>query len=88
MKIIAQRSDISAASERTLIREIKKIKAQTKLKISQFNITEKAYYLTVSKKSTVIPFAVEFLSAVDQTLLTPKAVTFIKWLNKKYEMSL
>jgi polar amino acid transport system substrate-binding protein len=59
------RFDIMADSKSTLFWEAKKLGVSDKVKVLDYNIKEKAYYITVSKRSRNIKNPQEFLAKMD-----------------------
>ncbi|WP_218156530.1 substrate-binding periplasmic protein [Pseudoalteromonas denitrificans] len=85
-KIINHRSDLTAASEHTLNDEILKLNAYKELKIHKFVVTAKAYYLTVSKKSTLLIKPLNFLNEIDKEIIKLKLNGTYQKLENKYHL--
>ncbi|WP_171045282.1 substrate-binding periplasmic protein [Pseudoalteromonas rubra] len=87
-KIIANRSDITAASTHTLISELKALGYPDTLTIGAYIIQEKAYYIAVSKQSKVLPDPATFFEKMQASLNKARQEGVIGRLSAKYGLNL
>lgn len=87
-KIMANRSDITAASTHTLISELKALGYPKVLTIGAYVVQEKAYYITVSKRSETITDPSVFFSKMQSSLNKARQTGVIDQLSAEYQLML
>jgi polar amino acid transport system substrate-binding protein len=79
-----QRFQVMASSKETLKWRAKQLDISNKIKVHDFTIKEKAYYVTVSKFSKNVPNPQQFLTKIDNCIRTLKSTKVYETIAQKY----